>query len=436
MVSQKIAAAIIASLVYLSPISAADRLDASFSPPGGLAVDSVPLFIVLGFDDNRYPDGMKWVLDLLKNKKNHVGTRNPATFDDTDIKAVFYHTSGALDDGTHGGNKLLTLWKEAYSLGHEVGCHTVTHNTSKATTLDMWKKEIKDCNSRLVKEMAIDVTQIAGFRTPYLDFNAETFTAIAAEGLKYECTMTLMQDYNKSQFYWPFTLDAGFPKGVIAGWEGKVVIPGLWELPVYTINSDPTMWPPITGFDSSVLTQANGKDYESMLKQSLAYRLKVGGNRAPLTVGLHSDTYASANPAGVNYDKALTLEGRRAALKNFIEYALTFPQVRFVTGVQLISWMKNPVPLGRTATTGIIPVSSSMKSDMSMSVNGASVSFNTVSSGIFTAELFSLAGRKVWQNEITAKTGSTFFDLPLSFKGQGILTISGEGKSIHQKIIQ
>ncbi len=402
--STKMFYSLAAMLTLSTSVIAADFQLPSFEPPAGLAVDSVPLFIVLGFDDNRYVDGMNWVLDLLEDKKNPAGTGNADTFDGTPALAAFYHTSGALEEG---GDALLDTWKEALARGHEVANHTVTHNTSKALSKAEWIAEIDGCRTTLIEKLGVTKEDVVGFRTPYLDFNSATFEAVNELGMLYECTMTQMQDYNQSQFLWPYTLDEGFADKTIDGWKGKSVIPGLWEIPVYTVGENDLMWPPITGFDSSVLTQANGSKYELMLKNSIDYRMKPGGNRAPLTVGLHSDTYAESNPSGTNYDDALDLAGRKAALTNFIEYALTFPEVRFVTAIQLIEWMRNPIPLGRTAGTSIQNVKTVNGIAPSIRSEGNSLSLTVPQSGNYSVSIVNALGRVVGKESISALKGAT-----------------------------
>lgn len=52
----------------------------SFSPPGGLSVNKVHLFVAFGFDDTQYADGMNWVIDFMDGKTNPVGIGNAATY--------------------------------------------------------------------------------------------------------------------------------------------------------------------------------------------------------------------------------------------------------------------------------------------------------------------------------------------------------------------
>jgi hypothetical protein len=62
-------------------------------------------------------------------------------------------------------------------------------------------------------------------------------------------------------------------------------------------------------------------------------------------VGAHTDIYsqfdASANTTWTNFN----YQARRKALLDFIDYALTKPEVRLVTYRQLIAWLRKPTPL-------------------------------------------------------------------------------------------
>jgi hypothetical protein len=42
------------------------KLAPSTKPPGGLALDNVPIFVSFGFDDNAHEDGMQWFLDFIE----------------------------------------------------------------------------------------------------------------------------------------------------------------------------------------------------------------------------------------------------------------------------------------------------------------------------------------------------------------------------------
>jgi hypothetical protein len=140
----------------------------------------------------------------------------------------------------------------------------------------------------------------------------------------------------------------------------KNVYPGLWEIPMHVFilpsdeecarygiapglrqrmqaNVDPQEDNPasgkITGLDWNVLESAkiSGPEFLAILKHNLDLRL--AGNRAPFMVAGHTSLYPADKPE------------RRRAFEEFITYALNKPEVRFVTGQQLIDWLRKPVPL-------------------------------------------------------------------------------------------
>ena len=89
----------------------------------------------------------------------------------------------------------------------------------------------------------------------------------------------------------------------------------------------------ITGLDWNCMEQAGlgADDFLAILKYTLDLRL--AHNRAPLMICAHSALYPADKPE------------RRAALQAFIEYAVSKPEVRFVTAGHVIEWLRAPVPL-------------------------------------------------------------------------------------------
>ena len=121
----------------------------------------------------------------------------------------------------------------------------------------------------------------------------------------------------------------------------------MWEFPVYTFNKiTGDTAATVTGLDFNLWTKCQNEttfNFTEVLKQSLDQRL--AGNRSPFAIGAHTDVYSqfndSANMTWSNFD----YQARRKALADFIDYALSKPQVRFVTYRQLIEWMRQPKPL-------------------------------------------------------------------------------------------
>jgi hypothetical protein len=91
-------------------------------------------------------------------------------------------------------------------------------------------------------------------------------------------------------------------------------------------------------YDLFISRALTGSHALAMLKYALDQRL--AGNRAPFVFGAHGDVYTDSETS-----RATLPQDRRDVIEQFIEYALSKPEVRFVTGRDLISWMRRPVPL-------------------------------------------------------------------------------------------
>ena len=339
------------------------QLDPSSQAPGGLLAEQVPQFVMFGFDDNSSVEELKWIIDFMSERKNpSSNNQRSETFDNNPIRAAFYTNGKYLVDSV----ELRKTHKLAFDQGHEIGNHTHHHFHGGEFTTDEWLQEMKTCQDALM-QCGIPNDALIGFRTPFLEFNTQTFIAAEQFGFHYDSTVEEGEqaDQDGTNFLWPYTLHDGSPGNKYAYTEdsGKRIgsHPGLWQIPVHVfmIPSDehcqdygiaPGLrvkiksqfseegygsWVAedgkITGFDWNILEMAglNGKEFEAILKYSLDLRLK--GNRAPFMIGAHSDLYPESQP------------DRRQAIENFIEYALSIPEVRIVTPAQLIDWMKNPV---------------------------------------------------------------------------------------------
>ena len=68
--------------------------------------------------------------------------------------------------------------------------------------------------------------------------------------------------------------------------------------------------------------------------------LRLAGNRAPLMVGAHSDLYSEREDAPHS-----TGTQRQVALRAFLEYAFSRPEVRVVSAKELLTWLTRPVAM-------------------------------------------------------------------------------------------
>ena len=146
------------------------------------------MFVSMGFDDNPDPEAVNWVVSAFNALKNPAGSGNAATFDGTTTKATFYNTSVY--------TQAAASWKAAYLAGFETGNHTVNHfrgdNAPDGMNFDEagWTRQITGCNDYLVSPaVGVKRTDLFGFRTPYLAYNAALYPAVKKAGFMYDCSI-------------------------------------------------------------------------------------------------------------------------------------------------------------------------------------------------------------------------------------------------------
>ncbi|HXU82983.1 MAG TPA: hypothetical protein VN914_16405 [Polyangia bacterium] len=353
----------------LGPWTGKDNVPPSPNPPGGLAPAQVPMFVSLGFDDNPYSEGMNWAVSAFSAVTNPPGKGNAATFDGTPARATFYHSS------TY--TAAAGSWKAAYNAGFETGDHTVHHYHGSTADMGMnfseagWTKEIQGCIDYLTGgAVGVKRAEVWGFRTPFLQYNANVFPAVKALDFWYDCSIEEghQEDQDGTNYLWPYTLDHGSPGNAthprltpITTWPA-----GLWEMPAYRVIVPPDadaakygvpaglraklriLRPngvgiaqgKITGLDYNLWYDynLNKAEFVATLKYTLDTRLR--GNRAPLLFGMHSAIY-TGQEATVN----ASLAERKAAIVEFLNYAVKQADVRIVTTKAVLDWIRNPVPL-------------------------------------------------------------------------------------------
>ena len=345
-----------------------DNVAASINPPAGLAPTRVPQFVMFGFDDNGYADGIHWVVDsMFAGKKNADGSPARATFfliggaATTDDGGVFNPAGGQTEQD------LIGAWKAAYDAGHEIGNHTWDHaDGGDSRTPADWQIEITKSNDFIKSALGIQQCQLVGWRFPYLHFDNDGFTAIQSDGLRYDTSVEFGYDwwqppgftmgfgssspeYGK-HYWWPFTLDQGFDSSFACCSKGVQPHPGMWEFPVHAFTrpdpSDSTKVKTVTGLDYNLwqtkATVDSTVDFCATLKYSFDQR--YNNNRSPFNVGCHSDIYSEHN-ATVDNAWGTTAATRRAALQCFLDYVLTFPDARVVAFRDVVEWMRDPKPL-------------------------------------------------------------------------------------------
>jgi hypothetical protein len=360
---------------------------AAMHPPAGLLPEQVPQFVVFGSDDNGYSGldgsgaggGLHFLTMLFAGRRNPPGGGNPLTFDASPLHYSFYvntyHIVAApLEKSAYDGERedpayVKRAWKEALDGGHEIGVHTHSHPHGREFSQRQWREEMQLCIDILGRPydagMGVGRERLAGFRTPFLEYNDDTLKAAQQLGFLYDCSLEegTQPDQDGSNFLWPYRLDRGSPGNTpLIGPH-----PGLWEIPVYVFMVPPDEAcsrygvPPglrallqqrqnyfdpaagkVTGMDWNLWCEfaTTPAEFLAILKYTLDLRLS--GNRCPLTIGLHSELYSDKQDTK---DLNATVEERRAALSEFFAYVLQLPQVRVVDHKELLDWLQRPVPL-------------------------------------------------------------------------------------------
>jgi peptidoglycan/xylan/chitin deacetylase (PgdA/CDA1 family) len=333
-----------ALLLAVSAASALDLVTPDTKAPAGLDSAKIPQLLCLGFDDNFYADGVRWVATtLFKDRYNPTAKGNRGTFDGTPMRATFFATSD--------GGQAQAL-REAYDLGFEVGNHTKTHqhNLSDLNYAENYQ-EIGQCSRYLVNEAGMPPSHIYGFRTPFLAYSVDnaSFKALRDLGFLYDCTLDNGTQGSPKQYalpYFPGTMDKGWI------WYTNLINPGLWQLPSAIFLAPGAAIPSTKGFDSNVWPNASsGSELLNLLKTTLDWHYH--GTRAPLEIGLHSDYYTGEN---TNSDVTIfktTYQERRQAIIDFLNYVQTLPDVRVVPMVNFIRWMRKPTALDDLSRNGL-----------------------------------------------------------------------------------
>jgi hypothetical protein len=351
------------------------RVDPSTSPPGGLSVSQVPQFVSVTWDDNFGQDGVSWAISLYDTRYNPAGTGSLGTFDGTPIRTSFYYNSLYLDGTSR------PVWSRAIAKGHEAADHTVDHPSGTAFNVVQWDSEIVPCRNALADPttgIGVMASGLIGFRAPFVDYNDNLFMALSAPtsgpAFKYDTTIQGCWGIGESpgNCRWPYTLDTGSPDAVSLERFGRPHInahPGLWSLMVSALIVPPDSaaaqygfpaglrdrvacvdpgFEPFTGrtppVDITLLVDEKMTKAEALATLKYTLDLHLAGNRSPLIFIAHPHVYRS--DYGVNTPGAPNLDDRRAIIAEYLDYALSKPDVRMRPNRDLIAWMQNPVRLG------------------------------------------------------------------------------------------
>ncbi|MGA7615707.1 MAG: polysaccharide deacetylase family protein, partial [Thermoanaerobaculia bacterium] len=338
----------------------------------------VPQFVQFGFDDNSISGaegsgttgGIRFVQELFAGKKNPEGQGRARTFDGAPARTSLYVVTRYIAAPDIDSPRFVrAAWRAMADAGHEIALHTHTHPHGAELSTAAWRNEIETCRRWLTtgpesdpaSGLGLDVAEIVGFRTPYLEHGKPLFPALRDAGISYDCSIEEGFDpqFDAQNFYWPYAIDPSY-----GGRSSREDV--LWEIPVYALIVPPDAecarygvepglrdrlhavrdyFNPadgkITGFDWNLWVEFGMKPEEVVATFRYTLDQRLHGNRAPLTFGAHSDLYSEQYPETL----PTTAEQRREALLRIVDDALSRPEVRVVSARQLLDWIRDPAPL-------------------------------------------------------------------------------------------
>ena len=331
---------------------------------------------------------MGFLLHLFEGRTNPAGAGNDDTFDGAPIHFSAYGNGTYLDYESESGDAPgdnTRAWRLAWERGHELGNHTFNHPHGSDATYAQWETEITTSTDRMILPfddataqlssvgVGIPAAEITGFRAPYLEYNDTLFSVLRDLGFDYDCSIEegYQGGADGTNYYWPYALDGGSP-----GDAQVLAHPGLWEIPVYPFLVPPDdrcaeygVSPGLrealaaspgyldNDLDNQYLSSTDGRvrgldydvwnDYDMTAAQALAvfkYSLdqRLAGNRAPMTMCMHVALYAINSWGSI---ENTTYQERIQVLTDFVDYALSKPDVRIVSAKDLLTWLKNPTAL-------------------------------------------------------------------------------------------
>jgi len=353
--------------------------EACFAASKKAPVANPPQFVVIASDDNTIAEGIRWISGVIDKSTNADGSKKYMSFyTNTDQEGFNWETTGELADAIY----------DVYKSGHEVGNHMSTHlycveigeidtngvDTGKRVSKEEIYAEIKRVEG-LLSAKGIPKEHQFGFRTPYLRYSDSTFRALTEVGFLYDHSICAASDNAAGDNFWPYTLDIIPGKqeldenGNLPPDNNAKVNPwgktspvgeykGLWELPVLNFAVPPhdvdsvanalrknygknyTFNGFVEGLDWNLWADAEMDSRQTVDTLMYALQKSLAGNRAPFTVGLHSQFYFE--PKESDFPRILPQE-RRDAVIEFIGQASRLKDVFFVSADMVIRWMQNPV---------------------------------------------------------------------------------------------
>ncbi|VDC06726.1 unnamed protein product [Peniophora sp. CBMAI 1063] len=297
---------------------------ASTSPPGGISPSDTPMFVVFTADDAVQSYTLDAVNQFLAQRKNPNGCTPRMT----------YYTSLNYTNYT-----LVTDW---FVAGNEIADHTMSHVGSPPDD------EI-DGNLIVLNSLAgIPMSDIRGFRAPFLNYTVDNLKHLAATGFTYDSSSSasLPVTEDDTDAFWPYTLDNGLANDCLAlenACKGEPKLPGFWEVPMYAMFDD-------RGVDGihlmdPWLDMANGQnevnDTATLEYMKNTFTAHYNANRQPFGLYTHPIHVSTTVPGATVSNSTINM------INQFLDWAQQQQNVWIVSTWQLLQWVMNPVPISQ-----------------------------------------------------------------------------------------
>lgn len=116
--------------------------------------------------------------------------------------------------------------------------HTMTHVGGDDATQEQINGNIAALNAF----SGIPLNAISGFRAPYLNYTANVLRHLQSAQFTYDSSVSAVSPVTApdTDAFWPYTLDYGLTNdclnGIVGTCKGEPKIPGMWEIPMYTVH--------------------------------------------------------------------------------------------------------------------------------------------------------------------------------------------------------
>jgi len=207
-----------------------------------------------------------------------------------------------------------------YANGHEIASHSISHSYGEQFSKSKWMKEMVGQRELLSAFAGIPLEDIRGMRAPFLAIGGDNmFEMMYEANFTYDSSMPI---YENRPPAFPYTMDYKMPHDCMIPPCPEKSYPGMWEIPL-------VMWNDLRNGRCSMLDACsnpnNAEDVYKLLWQNFARHYNT--NRAPIGLYYHAAWFTQPQ----------NMEG----FERFLDTILSLDDVWFVTGWQVIQWMRN-----------------------------------------------------------------------------------------------